>query len=178
MMASPAAMEAIQPAFWASTPTDTVLDAPVSSGSMGQLALQWELAPGIRITWDDARQAEVAGQDPDWQRALEALALHAARIRHQAGDSPPLNMPVDDHTQTPSMIAVHREETELLEQAMDALKEVSEEYHNLIVAVKLEGQTYGEIAELTGKSADAVRMQVNRAQAELAKIYRRIDQGG
>ena len=86
MMASPAAMEATQPAFWASTPTDAVPDAPVSSGSMGQLALQWELAPGIRITWDDARQAEVAGQDPDWQRALAVLAHHAARIRQQAGD--------------------------------------------------------------------------------------------
>jgi DNA-binding transcriptional MerR regulator len=86
MMESPAAMEAIQPAFWKSTPTDVVPDAPGPSGTRGQLAVQWELAPGIRITWDDAQQAELAGQDPGWQRSLADLARHAARIRHHSGD--------------------------------------------------------------------------------------------
>jgi len=94
------------------------------------------------------------------------------------GDSTPLDIPGDDRAQTPSMIAVRQEELELLEQAMDTLMDISDEYHSLIIAVKIEGQTYGEIAEATGKSADAVRMQVNRAQMELAKIYRRIEQGG
>ena len=99
-------------------------------------------------------------------------------VKRSPGDSMPLEIPEDDGAQTPSMIAVGNEELKLLEHAMDDLMDVSEEYHSLIIAVKIEGQTYGEIAELTGKSADAVRMQVNRAQVELARIYRRIEQGG
>ena len=72
-------------AFWESTPRSA---APKPVEASGQPALQWELAPGIRVTWDDARQAEVARHDPHWQRALDTLAVHAARIRQQAGDDP------------------------------------------------------------------------------------------
>ena len=59
---------------------------------------------------------------------------------------------------------------------MDALLDISEDYHRIIIATKIEGQTYAEIAEVEGKSVDAVRMQVNRAQVELAKIFRKLDQ--
>jgi len=78
---------------------------------------------------------------------------------------------------TPSLIAVRQEELELLERAMDLLGQRSEEYQELIIAVQLEGRTYSEISEETGKSPDAIRMQAKRAQIELAKIYRAIENG-
>jgi RNA polymerase sigma factor (sigma-70 family) len=118
---------------------------------------------------DKADHFKAQKRDQDRETPLEKT--------RSPGDSTPLDIPGDDRAQTPSMIAVRQEELELLEQTMDTLMDVSEEYHSLIIAVKIEGQTYGEIAEATGKSADAVRMQVNRAQIELAKIYRRIEQG-
>ena len=79
---------------------------------------------------------------------------------------------------TPSLIAVRQEELELLERAMDLLGQRSEEYQELIIAVQLEGRTYSEISEETGKSPDAIRMQAKRAQIELAEIYRAIENGG
>jgi RNA polymerase sigma factor (sigma-70 family) len=94
--------------------------------------------------------------------------------KRSPGDSTPLDIPGDDRAQTPSVIAAHREERELFEQAMDALKEESEKYHSLIIAVAGEGQTYKEIAESTGKSADAVRGQFKRARTRLIKIASQI----
>ncbi len=76
---------------------------------------------------------------------------------------------------TPSKIVSRQEELALLERAMDRLGEQSEEYSELIVAVKLEERTYGEIAAETGSTPDAVRMRVNRAEAALAKIYKALD---
>ena len=70
----------IELAFWATTPT-----APRSSADSAQLSLFWQLAPGLRVTWDDSRRAEAARRDPDWQRALKMLAVHAERIRHESG---------------------------------------------------------------------------------------------
>jgi len=59
---------------------------------------------------------------------------------------------------------------------MDLLGEQSQEYRDLIIAVQIEGQTYVELAEELGKSPAAIRMQTQRAQAELAKIYRTLDE--
>ena len=59
---------------------------------------------------------------------------------------------------------------------MDLLGEQSLEYRDLIIAVQIEGRTYAEVAEELGKSPDAIRMQAKRAQAELAKIYRILDE--
>ena len=47
-----------------------------------------------------------------------------------------------------------------------------EEARELIVAVKIEGRTYQEIAEALGKSQDAVRMQVKRALLALTNAFR------
>jgi RNA polymerase sigma-70 factor (subfamily 1) len=76
---------------------------------------------------------------------------------------------------TPSKVVMQREQLALLELAMDRLAKRSKEYRELIIKVKLEGRTYGEIAAETGMTPDAVRMRVNRAEAALAKIYKDLD---
>lgn len=96
--------------------------------------------------------------------------------KRSSGESLPLELPGGDSRLTPSVIVAKQEELELLEAAMDVLLDVSEDSHRLIIASKIEGQTYADIAEAEGKSPDAVRMQINRAQVELAKIFRRLDQ--
>ncbi len=74
----------IEHAFWATSPAATA--APRFPDDSARFSLLWELVPGLRVTWDDARRAEAARRDPDWQRALEMLALHSERIRHESGD--------------------------------------------------------------------------------------------
>lgn len=89
----------------------------------------------------------------------------------------PLNRMEDRAIPTPSRIVSLREDLALLERAMDRLAEESEEYRDLIVAVKLEGKTYAEIAEDKNISADAVRMRVKRALLTLTKIFSDLDGG-
>lgn len=81
---------------------------------------------------------------------------------------PPLDIPERTSAPSPSQVLVLSEDLTRLEQAMDRLPQESRE---LIVAAKIEGRTYQEIAEELGKSADAVRMQVNRAMTTLAKVF-------
>jgi RNA polymerase sigma factor (sigma-70 family) len=59
-----------------------------------------------------------------------------------------------------------------LEKAMDRLPQKSRE---LIIAVKIEGQTYQDIGNALGKKPDAVRMQVKRAMAALSKVFLELD---
>ncbi len=73
---------------------------------------------------------------------------------------------------TPSKIAAFHEDLEQLELAMDRLPEESRE---LLVAVKIEGRSLGELAEESDKSTDAVRMQVNRAMARLTESFRQFE---
>jgi RNA polymerase sigma-70 factor (ECF subfamily) len=83
--------------------------------------------------------------------------------------SAPLDIPERGCVPTPSRALILSEDLARLEKAMDQLPEESRE---LIVAVKIEGRTYQEIAEATGKSPEAVRMQVNRALLALTKAFR------
>jgi len=62
----------------------------------------------------------------------------------------------------------------MLELAMDQLEE---EDRDLIVAVKLEGQTYAEIGEGRKISTDAVKMRVKRAILRLTKIFTDLEGG-
>ena len=82
----------------------------------------------------------------------------------------------DDHCPTPSSIVSAKEDYARLELAMDQLGTLNPEYRELIVAAKLEGMTYAEIAAELGKSRDAVRMQLNRAMMELTKFFRGFEQ--
>jgi RNA polymerase sigma-70 factor (ECF subfamily) len=70
---------------------------------------------------------------------------------------------------SPSQVLILSEDLARLETAMDQLPEESRE---LILAVKIEGRSYQEIADATGKSPDAVRMQVKRALVALTNSYR------
>ena len=76
---------------------------------------------------------------------------------------------------TPSSIVGAREDYAQLEVAMDRLGAINSEQRDLIVAVKIEGLSYGEIGEESGKSRDAVRMQLNRGLTELIKIFRELE---
>jgi RNA polymerase sigma factor (sigma-70 family) len=87
----------------------------------------------------------------------------------------PLNTLADRAAPTPSEVVGLHEDLSVLERAMDRLGEESPEYRELILAVKIEGQTYREIAEETGKTEDAVRMQVKRAILALTRIFRELD---
>jgi RNA polymerase sigma-70 factor (ECF subfamily) len=91
------------------------------------------------------------------------------------GSSAPLDIPGGSSSPTPSALLMRKEELERLERAMDRLGEELEEYRDLVLAVKLEGQSYAELAAERGGSADAIRMKVQRAMAALARIYKELD---
>jgi RNA polymerase sigma-70 factor (ECF subfamily) len=86
-----------------------------------------------------------------------------------AESSAPLDIPERSGVPTPSQFLVLSEDLARLEKAMDQLPEESRE---LIVAVKIEGRTYDEIAQNLGRSPDAVRMQVKRALLALTNAFR------
>jgi RNA polymerase sigma-70 factor (subfamily 1) len=86
-----------------------------------------------------------------------------------AESSVPLDIPERSSVPTPSQVLILRDDLARLEKAMDELPLESRE---LIVAVKIEGRTYDEIAQALGKSPDAVRMQVKRALRALARAFR------
>jgi RNA polymerase sigma-70 factor (subfamily 1) len=89
--------------------------------------------------------------------------------------SPPLDIPDKSGVPTPSKVLVLNEDLARLEMALDKLPQEARE---LIVAVKIEGQSYQEIGASQGKSTDAVRMQVNRAMAALTRAFQELDAGG
>ena len=102
------------------------------------------------------------------------ISFEAARSPQ---NSTPLDIPGAHDAPTPSLVAIRQEELATLERAMDLLGQQSQEYHDLVIAVHLEGQTYAEISEELGKSPDAIRMKVNRAIAALTKILSAFDKG-
>ena len=80
------------------------------------------------------------------------------------GSAIPLEIPDKSGSPTASRVLMLTEDMALLEQALDRLPAETRE---LIIAVKLEGRTYQELAHEMGKTSDAVRMQVNRAMDAL-----------
>jgi len=86
-----------------------------------------------------------------------------------AGSESPLFSAEDRAAPTPSKIVGLQEDLTALEHAMDRLPE---EQRELIVAVKIEGRTYRELAEETGGTEDAVRMRVKRALLALTRTYK------
>lgn len=92
------------------------------------------------------------------------------------GSADPLDIP-GTATPTPSKLLSLREDLERLEEAMDRLGDESDEYRELIVATKIEGRSYAELAEERGTTPDGIRMKVQRAQAALAKIYEECGSG-
>ena len=103
-------------------------------------------------------------RNPDQEASVEGARSQDAAI--------PLDIPEGSGALTPSRVLSLKEDLSSLETAMDRLAEKSTEYRDLVVAVKIEGRTYREIAEETGTSEDAVRMRLKRAMVALANIYR------
>lgn len=98
--------------------------------------------------------------------------------KRSVGAGIPLDTPGDRAAASPSEIVSRREELTRLERALDRLGEESGDHRDLIVAVKIEGQTYREIAEETGTTEDAVRMRLKRAVLALTRIYESMDGEG
>jgi RNA polymerase sigma-70 factor, ECF subfamily len=92
--------------------------------------------------------------------------------QRSAESSIPLDIPDRNGAPTPSQALILSEDLARLEEAMDRLPE---EQREMIVAVKIEGQSYDEIARAMVKSPDAVRMQVNRAMRALASAFRELE---
>ncbi len=80
-----------------------------------------------------------------------------------------MNEPVDNAT--PSLILSKQEDLNRLEKAMEKLKP---EYREVITLTKIEGLTYKEVAEKTGKGPDAVRMLLSRAMTALCQSFEKI----
>jgi RNA polymerase sigma factor (sigma-70 family) len=93
-----------------------------------------------------------------------------------SGDGNPLMDIADRSAPGPSTLLSRMEDFERMERAMD---ELSPEHRELVVAVELEGRTYGELAEegTFGKTPDAIRMKLNRALARLARLYHELEPG-
>ena len=66
---------------------------------------------------------------------------------------------------TPSRVLSQAEDLLRLE---EAIRKLPKEQAELLVMAKLEGLSYGEIAGLTGKTQEAVRVAVCRAVAKLS----------
>jgi RNA polymerase sigma-70 factor (ECF subfamily) len=92
--------------------------------------------------------------------------LAAARLDKSAA---PLDIPERSGVPSPSKVLMLSEDLARLEKAMDQLPEEARE---LILAVKIEGRSYDEIAQALGKSPDAVRMKVKRALLALTTAFR------
>jgi len=82
-----------------------------------------------------------------------------------------LGAPEPLETKTPSVIMSMKEDLSKLEKAIDSLKP---EYREVIILTKIEGLSYGEIGSRLNKSADAVRMLVPSAMAELTTVFMKI----
>lgn len=115
---------------------------------------------------DEADRLEAKKRDP-----IREIALDLGRSGQSAN---PLDLE-DIAARSPSDFAVLGEELGQLEKAMDRLGDKSTEQRDLLVAVKIEGRSYQELAEEQGTTEDAVRMRVKRAMIELTKIFRNLD---
>ncbi len=89
--------------------------------------------------------------------------------RSPGGEKP---LEIEGAAPTPSQVISLREDLSRLTEALDL---VAPEYRELIVAVKIEGQTYRELAKELGTTEDAVRMKLKRAEAKLASAYRQLE---
>ena len=116
---------------------------------------------------DEADRQGAQRRDPGRETPLGARS---------SGDGNPLIDIVARSAPGPSSVLVLAEDLERMERAMDRL---SPDHRELLVAVKLEGRTYVELAHegKYGKTEDAIRMKVKRAQTRLAQIFQELEGG-
>lgn len=115
---------------------------------------------------DEADYWGAQGRNPDREIPLDPRS---------PGEETPLIDLGDPSAPTPSRLLIVQEDLARMEQAMDVLAEESPDYRDLLVAVKLEGQTYRELADDRDTTEDAIRMKVKRAEKRLAAIYHELE---
>ncbi len=108
---------------------------------------------------DEADRWAAQKRRPDHEIPLDtARSGESANPLQIAGSAP-----------TPSKVVALTEDLARLEAA---IAQLPDEYRELIIATKLEGRSYQELAEDMNKSGDAVRMQAARAMIALVKVFR------
>jgi RNA polymerase sigma-70 factor (ECF subfamily) len=93
-------------------------------------------------------QIGVAARDPRRERAIKT------------------DLPVADRRSGPVTNADRKDRLELLEQAMQRL---SDDHREVIVAMRVEGQSAREVAERLGRTENAVHLLLSRALKRLAE---------
>lgn len=93
-------------------------------------------------------QIGVAARDPRRERAIKT------------------DLPVADRRSGPVTNADRKDRLELLDQAMQRL---SEDHREVIVAMRVEGQSAREVAERMGRTENAVHLLLSRALKRLAE---------
>jgi RNA polymerase sigma-70 factor (ECF subfamily) len=114
---------------------------------------------------DEADRWAAKKRHPDHEVQLDAARSNQSANPLQIADAGP----------TPSRIVALTDELTRLEAAITQLPD---EYRDLIIAAKIEGRSYQELAEESGKTSDAIRMQVGRAMIALGKVFRRMSEDG
>jgi len=84
------------------------------------------------------------------------------------------DLPGRDTIPAPDELMSQQEQLQQLAQALDALAEQDPQYWRLIVATKIEGTSYRQLAEEGETTVDAVKMMTHRALVKLGRLYRRI----
>jgi RNA polymerase sigma factor (sigma-70 family) len=84
----------------------------------------------------------------------------------------PWNELPDRYFQSPSALLSLDDDLNHLADSLDVLAEESPDAWEVIVAVKLVGQSLKDVADELGTTPDAVKMRLRRGMAKLAKIYR------
>lgn len=152
------------------------------SGDLAQEALQRTLAAldGFVYASDGAflaflaTKVEQAIQDrvDHWKAQMRdpgrEVFLDFGRSSHS---TEPLDKMAGRDAPRPDEIFERREDLDRLAKALDALREKSLEYWELVLAVNLEGRSFAEIATQNGTTTDAVKQKSYRAKRALVRIF-------
>lgn len=115
-------------------------------------------------------------------RIRDAHAFHHAQRRDMQREQPLRKMGLEEETHrvfppadgpSPSELLILGENIEQLERALDRL---SPEERELIIARKIEEQSFVDLGQHFGLSTDAVRMRFNRALAKLVEEFRQLEE--
>jgi RNA polymerase sigma factor (sigma-70 family) len=120
-----------------------------------------------QVICDQAAYWSAARRDVDRERSFQqALGSDSRRALDLPNDSSSL-LPID-------RLAV-AEEVEQLVSALDQMAVEYPDYWELVVAVKLEGRSFEEVAQEHRLTIGAAKMKTKRAMLKLVDIYRSMD---
>jgi RNA polymerase sigma factor (sigma-70 family) len=176
----------IGPALRAKEQSDDIVQEALLKSLAGLGEFEYR-TDGAFIAYLAKKVREVIGDRADhWaterRRANGEIPLDALR---PTGSAIALSMLEMRSDASPERIAMLREDIDRLACALDLLKDQSPEYWDLIVAVKVEGRSYAELADEfalpvpAGRATDDQQRQIDslkqktcRAMAKLVKIFK------